>query len=317
MRRRTTAAATPPLTSTATPPLTPRATTPKRTAPVRPAPPSGAAPARGSGPGGLRIEQVQPSQVVAAAGTAIVTAARVGRIFGRVGWRIARQLPGAQTLESEAQRLQQLALDEARKRLPAAPGPRPRPRPSTSPDEQRAALLIQTTPPGTAPLRAAMGELLERSAESTRTASREYLFGVIISQLVPDEARIVAAMADGKSFAAADVVTKPRGRTPSQVVLANASTVGRTAGVVTPDNVPTYLTRLQGLGLLEFGPPDDTLGVQYDILATDPAVRQARSTADAGRRNSAKIVRKTVRLSPLGREFWAATDPSRTALPAR
>ena len=109
-------------------------------------------------------------------------------------------------------------------------------------------------------------------------------------------------------------VVKKR-RKPLVMALANASTIGRSAGVTTPDNVPTYLTRLHGLGLVEFGPEDEKLSTQYEILAADDAVRQARRTGGTGRRNPAKLVRKTVRLSPLGRDFWAAADPSRPAFP--
>ncbi len=156
-----------------------------------------------------------------------------------------------------------------------------------------------------------MQELLQRSVESNRGSSREYLFGTIISQLVPDEARILAALSDGSRHAAADVVVKKR-RKPAYTALANASTIGRAAGVTTPDNVPTYLTRLYGLGLIEFGPEVESLSTQYEILAADDTVRRARQQAGGGR--AAKLVRKAIGLSPLGREFWAATDPSRPAL---
>jgi hypothetical protein len=264
---------------------------------------------------------VQPSQVVAAAGTAIVTAARVGRILGRSGWRIARQLPGGQTIEREAQRLQQAAVSEARRILQiqqGLAGSTPTGK-SATPEEERAAYLIQTADPGTAPLRSAMGELLERSVEATRSDTREYLFGTIISQLVPDEARILAALAGGTAFAAGDLVQRSR-RSAPRVLVANASTVGRSAGVVTPDNTPTYLTRLLGFGLIEFGPEDETLDVQYDMLSTDNVLSNAKRTTERAKQGGAvRLLRKTVRMSSLGSEFWAASDPSSTtrrALPS-
>ena len=258
----------------------------------------------------VRIVPVQPSELVAAAGNAVVTAARLGRLLTRTSWRIARQLPGGTAVEQQAQRVGAIAaraLD-----LQQGARPRPRPRPSPTSEEERAALLIQNADPGQSPLRDAMRELLQRSVEANRGSSREYLFGTIISQLVPDEARILAALSDGSRHAAADVVVKKR-RKPTYTALANASTIGRAAGVTTPDNVPTYLTRLQSLGLIEFGPEAETLSTQYEILAADDTVRQARQQAGGGR--AAKLVRKTIGLSLLGREFWAATDPSRPALP--
>jgi hypothetical protein len=255
---------------------------------------------------------VQPAQVVAAAGSAVVTAARVGRLLGRTGWRLARQLPGARTLEREAQRIQSVAMSEARRllQLPqAAPGAA-RPANPVSSEEQRALAYIRDANPGTAPLRNAMGELLERSVESTRADSRDYLYGTIISQLVPDEARILAALSDGTHFAAMDVVQKlRRGRT--RVVLAHASAIGRQAGLVSPDSTPTYLTRLHGFGLVEFGPAEESLAVQYDILATDSTIQEARRSV----RGSVKLVHKSLRMSAFGAQFWAAADPSRPALP--
>jgi hypothetical protein len=268
--------------------------------------------ANGSG-GPITSVEIQPAQVVAAAGSAIVTAARVGRLLGRTGWRIARQLPGARTIEREAQRLQATAMSEARRLLqprtvPGTTGARP-----ASPEEQRAVDYIRDADPGTAPLRSAMSELLERSVEATRTDSREYLYGTIISQLVPDEARILAALADGAHFAAMDVVQKNRRGT--RIILANASAVGRQAGLVAPDSTPTYLTRLQGFGLVEFGPEEEGLSVQYDILATDSTVQDARRHLDGRRRGSVKLVRKTLMMSMFGTQFWSAADPSRPALP--
>jgi hypothetical protein len=256
-----------------------------------------------------RVESPQAAQVVAAAGSAIVGAAKVGRLLTRTGWGLARRLPGGQALQREVQRLQDAALNEMRRMLDipdavSAAG--------MTGEEQRAVLLIQNTAhSGAEPLRAAMSELLERSVEPNREASREYLFGNIVSQIVPDEARILAALSDGGVYAAADVVARGFGRGPGRVVLANVSTVGRSAGVVSPDNVPTYLTRLHNFGLIEFGPPDEALSVQYDILATDNTVRAAEATAEARRLGAPRLVRKTVTLSALGREFWTATDPAR------
>lgn len=253
---------------------------------------------------------VQP--VVAAAGTAIVTAARVGRAVGRSGWRLARQLPGATTVEREAQRLQQAVAEEARRRLnpPARSDKWVR-----TPDERRVVEQLRPVTPTTSSLRNAMAELLQRSVEATRVDSRTYLYATIISQLVPDEARILAALSDGSRFAAADVVQKPLWGKPF-VLLTNVSTIGRHAGLTTPDNTPTYLTRLHGLGLIEFGPEDPRLATEYDILATDSNVHHMRESVERRRRNSVRLARKVVHVSSFGRDFWAASDPRHRALPS-
>ena len=154
-----------------------------------------------------------------------------------------------------------------------------------------------------------MSELLARSTGSDTRQGKEYLFGTIISQLVPDEARILATLSSGRRFAVLDVLAKQVGRSSTRTVLANASTVGAAARVALPDNVPTYLTRLHSLGLVEFTPTIDGMDGQFASLNDDPAVRAARAEAD-GKFGSAKIARKSVMLSALGREFWSATAPT-------
>lgn len=245
-------------------------------------------------------------QLVSSAGSAIVAAAKVGRILGRSGWRIARQLPGAQTVEREAQRLQRAAVHEVRRILDVPQNVFG----TASSEEARAVLLIQNST-DQAPLRSAMGELLDRSANRNPTTSQDYLFGTIISQLVPDEARIVAALADALAHATVDVIDKSRG---GSTLLAAASLIGFGAGVAEPRNTPTYLVRLRGFGLVEFGPEDEALADEYDALARDETVRAAQAVAR--RPAGTRLRRGTVRLSPLGHSFWAATDPRRAPQPA-
>jgi hypothetical protein len=267
-----------------------------------------------AGRGLARVEPVPTAQVVAAAGTAIVGAAKVGRLLTRSGWGFARRLPGGRAVQREVQRLQDVALTEVRRLLDVPEGA---PANGATHDERRVMSLIQNSGDDSAPLRSAMHELLERSVEADRTASRDYLYGSIISQLVPDEARILAALADGAPFAAIDVVAKPIGRSATRTVLANASTVGRAAGVATADNVPIYVTRLHHFGLVEFGPPDDSIATQFDILAADSVVQAAEATIEARRQGSPKHVRKTLTISQFGRDFWGACDPSKPALTTR
>jgi hypothetical protein len=252
-----------------------------------------------------RTEQ-PAAQVVAAAGTAIVATAKVGRLLTRSGWGLARRLPGGVALQREVQRLQDVALNEVRRILDVPEGGVR----GMTDEEQRAVLLVQNST-GADPLREAMTELLERSVETDRHTSRDYLYGNIISQLVPDEARILAALSDGREFAAMDVIAKQLGRSTARTVLANASTVGRSAGVSNPDNTPTYVTRLHNFGLVEFGPASDDLGTQFDILAADSSVQAAQAAIEARRLGSPRLARKTLTISQFGKEFWAASDPSR------
>lgn len=146
-----------------------------------------------------------------------------------------------------------------------------------------------------------MKELLDASAEFDQAQAREDLYVTVLRQLTPDEARIVSVLATGAAFPVVDVVTRDR------AVLRNASTVGEAAGVVLLDEVPVYLTRLSGLGLVDIEAENAELGAQYEILATWSLVRRALDAAKRG-----KLVRRTARLSGFGSRFWAACDPARS-----
>lgn len=267
----------------------------------------GASAKRSRRPTGLaRLEPAPAGQVVAAAGNALVTAGRMGRLLSRSSWRIARQLPGLAVVESTAQRVGILAATELNRmlQLPAQVVA------SVPTEELRVMTLVQDAHTDPAPLRTAMTELLDRSALADGEQSREYLFGTIVSQLVPDEARMLAALATGRSFAAVDVLAREGGRSGrTRSVLSNASTLGAAAGVAIPQSTPTYLTRLLAFGLVEFTSPDGELDAQFETLRSDPAVREARDDADRSKQSSAKVARKAVRLSPLGVEFWQACAP--------
>jgi hypothetical protein len=65
------------------------------------------------------------------------------------------------------------------------------------------------------------------------------------------------------------------------------------------------MTRLYRLGLVDVGDEDPGLGDEYDILLTDQVVRAAAAEAKRPR-----FLRHTVRISGLGRMFWAECDPT-------
>jgi hypothetical protein len=263
--------------------------------------------------GFLLPEPPPAGQVLNDTAGAVVAAAKVGRLLGRAGWRLARQVPGVAAVEtavgSTAQRLGSAAAQELLRMLDI-------PQQLVTggnPEERRVMMLIQDGGTDPEPLRSAMSELLQRSSGSDTRQDKEYLFGTIISQLVPDEARILATLSGGRRFAVLDVLAKQVGRSSTRTLLANASTVGAAARVALPDNVPTYLSRLQSFGLVEFSPTVDGMDGQFAALNDDPAVRAARSEAD-GKFGSAKVARKSVMLSALGREFWSAAAPAPTDL---
>lgn len=157
-----------------------------------------------------------------------------------------------------------------------------------------------------------MHELLQASVYADTRQSRENLHLRILRAMVPDEARILAALADGSRFPLIHIET--RGPGSGRTLLANASTVGRVAGVHLNSAVPVYITHLLDLGLVEVGPHDDTLSDQYALLGSEDYARRAESEGQDSSRLGTKVIRRTLHISPLGEELWAACRPAEPRL---
>ena len=147
--------------------------------------------------------------------------------------------------------------------------------------------------------------LLDQSMYSHPNDSRTALYLAVLRDLLPDEARILAALSDGSRYPVIDVAEPVLG-TSTAFVLTNASTVGRAAGVSLPHHTPLYLSRLIQAGLAVIGPEGpNAMYDEYEMLLTDAAVNIAMAKARRGVR-AARVIRRTVRISELGRELWEA-----------
>ncbi|MCV6964107.1 DUF4393 domain-containing protein [Mycobacterium intermedium] len=152
-----------------------------------------------------------------------------------------------------------------------------------------------------------MRALLNRALDQSTTSSREELYHHILDQLVADEARIISALSDGSTSVAVNVYDWTRRRTLGRAVLENAALVGRNANVALPQMVPTYVSHLLSLGLVEIGPEDPDLKDDYEILLAESQVLRAINDASHGPL-AAKVEKLTLRLSPLGHALWEATS---------
>lgn len=216
---------------------------------------------------------------------------RFGSLLNRASAAL-KYAPGLGTslgfTERELARVEGIVWREVRSRMDAAAGPS-----SANPP------AAGSGPSEEAP-RALLAKLLTISIEQSAQEARARLFQQVLGQLQPDEARILAALSDGSQYPVINVATRGSFGMAGPVVLENASTVGRAAGVALPDWVPTYVTHLQQLQLVSVGPESYELADGYEILLTEAVVRQAQ--IDAG--SHSRIVRRSLRLSPLGRELW-------------
>jgi abortive infection alpha-like protein len=151
-----------------------------------------------------------------------------------------------------------------------------------------------------------MRELLDRALDNSTSSSQVELFHHILDQLVADEARIVSALSDGSSSPLVNVHDWTRRRAPGKALLENASLIGRSANVALPDMVPSYVSHLLSLGLVEVGPEDPDLKDDYEVLMAETVVLQAIKNASRGPL-AAKVDKLTLTLSGLGQALWAAT----------
>jgi hypothetical protein len=151
-----------------------------------------------------------------------------------------------------------------------------------------------------------MSSLLDSALSQSSASSRQMLFHKILDQIVPDEARILGALSDGSASPLLHVYGRTRAGLVGEVVLENASLIGKTANLGLPQLTPTYVSHLLSLGLVETGPEDPALKDEYEILAADISVLKAIKQAGRGP-IPARIDRFTLRLSGLGIELWNAT----------
>ncbi|MEC3979930.1 Abi-alpha family protein [Amycolatopsis sp. H20-H5] len=242
---------------------------------------------------------------------------RAGQLAGwaaRTGFQFGKRLPGIDTAERGIRTVERQLLTELRRRLDevddpyhaaltAASAMNRTPANGTRPSIE--VTLVPARDNHIEPLRAAMAELLNHSIGFGRERAREYLYAIILRQLTPDEARILSALSDGSPFPLIDVAERTSLGAAGRIVLRNASTVGKAAGVSLNDQVPGYLTRLIGLGLVDLDEEVPSLETQYEILMTDETVREAENAV-----KRVKFIRRTVHISRLGASFWRACDPS-------
>jgi len=159
---------------------------------------------------------------------------------------------------------------------------------------------------------ALLTDLLDRSVSQQPETARTELFLRIVEQLVPDEARLVAALSDGSQRAICHLDAANLLGTSSTRMLGHVSRLGVECGVMLAEHTHFYLAHLQSLGLLLTAPEDKALGTQYELIETDSRVREVIQHIENDLQLRARIIRQTVALSPLGAALWSHCQPHRT-----
>lgn len=232
---------------------------------------------------------------------------RAGRAAGSdslvgssIAGRLLKRVPGGGFAERQLEHLESRVLRRLKTRLDAVGEP------------SRVSVLAVSVPPHSGERAAGsmpgnlLRHLLERSQEprSKQQAEVEY-FTLLLQQLVPDEARILSALSDGVTYPLIDVLTAPKFSVVSRPIVESVSSVGKSAGVQASALTPNYVRHLRRLGLVDIVPGETPDEQQYQILETDTEVREAVEAAHRhGQR--ARIVRRSLRISAVGKRLWTA-----------
>ena len=142
-------------------------------------------------------------------------------------------------------------------------------------------------------------ELLEKSRDVWATDDRHPAFDRILDDLAPDEARILVMLLKNGPQASVDIRTGgPVGMLSSQLIAPGLNMVGPRAGLRYLDQVPSYLNNLYRLGLVWFSREALRDHLEYQVLEAQPDVLAAMHSV-----KFAKVVRRSIHLTPFGEEF--------------
>ncbi len=121
----------------------------------------------------------------------------------------------------------------------------------------------------------------------------------ILSELAPDEARILQLMLVEGPQPSVDVRTGgPLGMVRSQLIAPGLTMIGARSGCRYVERVPAYLNNLFRLGLIWFSRETLHDPMRYQVLEAQPDVLEAIHSV-----TYAKVVRRSVHLTPFGEDF--------------
>jgi hypothetical protein len=152
-------------------------------------------------------------------------------------------------------------------------------------------------------LRAKGAALLETSADVGYDEPFHPAYARILEDLAPDEARILRLLAIEGEQPAVDVRTYSPFPGGSQMLAMGLSMIGAEAGLHYVDRVAAYLNNLERLGLVWFSREPVADPIRYQVLEAQPEVLEAMA------RGRTKTVRRSIQITPFGREFAMACLP--------
>ncbi len=155
---------------------------------------------------------------------------------------------------------------------------------------------------GNVPLRVRGQELLDRSRDVHYEEKAHPAYERLMESLAPDEARILRLLLFHGPQPAVDIRTGgPLGLVQSRLLAPGLNMIGARAGCRYVERVPSYLTNLHRLGLIWFARETLRDPERYQVLEAQPDVLEAIHAV-----RYAKIVRRSIHLTPFGEDFCRA-----------
>ncbi len=142
-------------------------------------------------------------------------------------------------------------------------------------------------------------DLLRRSRDVWADDQGHPAYGRILTELAPDEGRILLLLLEGGPQPSVDVRTGgPVGMVNSQLVAPGLTMIGGRAGCRHLDQVPAYLNNLFRLGLVWFSREALRDPMDYQVLEAQPDVQTALHSV-----RFTKVIRRSIHLTPFGEDF--------------
>lgn len=159
--------------------------------------------------------------------------------------------------------------------------------------------LALSSPASIKELQAGGAALLWRSANLQASDAEHPAYARILTELAPDEARILRFLALNGAQPSLDIRTgRPLG-IGSQLIAAGLNMIAEHAGCRDSERIHPYLTNLNRLGLVNFSKEEVDDPARYQLVESQPHIAQLIKKGGFG----AKIIHRRIQLTRFGEDF--------------
>jgi hypothetical protein len=149
-------------------------------------------------------------------------------------------------------------------------------------------------------LRRRGAQLLRQAARIEADDRAHPAYARILTELAPDEGRILRLLAGKGAQPAVDVRASNLIGVGSELIAGGINMIGAQAGCQHRTRVPAYLNNLERLGLVWFSREPVGDPVAYQVLEAQPEVLESMHSA-----SRTKTVQRSIHLTPFGEDFCA------------